>query len=226
VCLATFVRHEQRSRQPLVPLDIFRHRVRVGGDIVAGLGGAWVAAEVLVVSLYCQEVLGYSALAAGLVAVPQGVGGILRGFVGPRMLDRVGLRRFLVGNCLLAVTGLAVLFRFPVTSRYPLLGLVFIAIGFGTTNVVFGATVASSSGVADAEQGLAGAVLNASRQIGSAVGVAVLLSVATSTTTGSGAGAAGGYRTALLWATAIAGTAALASLLVTPDRPDPGPKTG
>ena len=161
-----------------MPLGIFRERARVGGDIVAGLAGAWVAAEVLVVSLYSQEVLGYSALAVGLVAIPQGAGGILRGIVGPRLLDRVGIRDFLVGNCLLAAVGLAVLFRFPVTSHYPLLGLVFIVIGFGTTNVVFGATVAGSSGVRDSEQGLAGAVLNASRQIGSAVGVAVLLSVA------------------------------------------------
>ena len=223
VCLLIFVRHEQRSRQPLVPLSIFRHRTLVGGDLVAGLGGAWVAAEVLVVSLYSQDVLGYSALAAGFVAVPQGVGGILRGVVGPRLLDRVGVRTFLVANCLIAAAGLAMLFRFPVTSRYPLLGLVFLAIGLGTTNVVFGATVAGSSGVANDEQGLAGAVLNGSRQIGSAVGIAVLLSVATSTPTGS-AGSAGGYRTALLWATAIAvAAAALASLLVKPAQPDQGP---
>ncbi len=216
VCLVAFVHHEQRSPNPLVPLGIFRQRARVGGDIVACLVGAWVAAEVLVASLYSQEVLGYSALAVGLVAIPQGVGGILRGIVGPRLLDRVGIRNFLVGNCLLAAAGLAVLFRFPVTSRYPLLGLVFIVIGFGTTNVVFGATVAGSSGVRDSDQGLAGAVLNASRQIGSAVGVAVLLSVATRATAGTGAVDAGGYRTGLLWATAVAVAAALVSLLVKP----------
>jgi nitrate/nitrite transporter NarK len=81
------------------------------------LSGAWVAAEVLVVSLYSQEVLACSALAAGLVAIPQGVGGIMRGIVGPTLLDRVGVRRFLVGNCILAAAGLAVLFRFPMTSR-------------------------------------------------------------------------------------------------------------
>ena len=164
---------------------------------MAGLAGAWLAAEVLVVSVYSQEVLGYSALAAGLIAIPQGVGGILRGVVGPRLLDRVGVRTFLVGNCLLAAAGLGVLFRFPITSDYPLLALVFIAIGFGTTNVVFGATVTGSSGVRNDEQGLAGAVLNGSRQIGSAIGVAVLLSLATSTTAGSSAGTAGGYRTGL-----------------------------
>ena len=218
VCLVAFARHEQRSRNPLVPLGLFRHRALVGGDIVAGLVGAWLAAEVLVVSVYSQDVLGYSALAAGLVAIPQGVGGILRGVVGPTLLDRVGIRRFLVGNCLLAAAGLGVLFRFPVTSEYPLLALVFIAIGFGTTNVMFGATVMGSSGVRNDEQGLAGAVLNASRQIGSAIGVAVLLSVAASTTARSGAGTAGGYRTGLLWATTIAVAAALISLLVKPSR--------
>jgi EmrB/QacA subfamily drug resistance transporter len=214
VLLAAFVRHERRSPQPLVPLGIFRQRVLVAGDIVVGLAGAWVAAEVLVLSLYSQDVLKYSALVAGLAAVPQGVGGVLRGVVGPRLLDRVGVRTFLVGNCALAAASLAVLFRFPATSRYPLLGVVLIVLGFGTTNVIFGTTVAGSAGVRDDQQGLAGAVLNASRQIGAAIGTAVLLSVAAGTVTG--AASAGGYRTGMLVATGAAVVAALVSLYAKP----------
>src|SRR5438105_4675510 len=77
-----FVFVESRSRQPLVPLRIFRYRTLVIGNSLSGLLGAWVAGEVLVLSLYCQQVLGYSPLVSGLIALPQGIGGLLRGVLG------------------------------------------------------------------------------------------------------------------------------------------------
>jgi EmrB/QacA subfamily drug resistance transporter len=197
---------EARSRQPLVPLQIFRHRTLVIGNSLSGLLGAWMAGEVLVLSLYCQQVLGYSPLVSGLVALPQGIGGLLRGLLGARLIDRFGLRAFLAANSALAAAGALALFRFSATTRYPGLGLVLLAFGFASTNVVFGATVAASAGVTNEEQGLAGALVNAARQIGSAVGVAVLLSIVA---TDSGAHASvthlgSAYRLAL------AGTAGLA----------------
>ncbi|MCU1427471.1 MAG: family efflux transporter permease subunit, partial [Actinomycetia bacterium] len=162
--LAAFLFVERRSPQPLVPLQIFRHHTLVIGDALSGLLGMWVAGEVLVLSLYCQQVLGYSPLKSGLIAVPQGIGGLLRGLLGSRLLDRIGLRVFLAGNCLLAAVSGSALFRFPVTTHYPGLGIVLLAFGFGSTNVVFGSTVAASTGVTNAEQGLAGALVNATRQ--------------------------------------------------------------
>ncbi|HEY3673798.1 MAG TPA: MFS transporter [Acidimicrobiia bacterium] len=214
--LGAFVSVERRSRQPLVPLRIFRHRTLVIGDALSGLLGAWMAGEVLVLSLYCQLVLGYSPLVSGLVALPQGIGGLLRGVVGARLVDRVGLRAFLAGNCLLAAVSLFVLFRFSGTMHYPLLGLVLLAFGFGSTNVVFGSTVAASTGVTNADQGFAGALVNATRQIGSAIGVAVLLSIvaidAGSSSGASTADLAAGYRLALACAAGVAVVATLLSL--------------
>jgi hypothetical protein len=177
VLFVLFVAYERDATDPLVPLSIFRHRALVAGDVVAALLGAWTAAEVLVLALYCQEVLGYSPLVSGLIVVPQGIGGILRGVAGPRVIARVGIRAFLAGSCALSAVCLLFLFRFPVTSRYPLLGVVLLGLGFATTSAIYGATVAGSSGVPNEDQGVAGGLINASRQIGAAIGVAVLLSI-------------------------------------------------
>jgi sugar phosphate permease len=94
------------------------------------------------------------------------------------------------------------------------LGIVLLVFGFGSTNVTFGATVAASSGVANNEQGLAGALVNASRQIGSAVGVAVLLSIVAidATANSSIAHLADGFRLALACAAGLALVATLLSL--------------
>jgi EmrB/QacA subfamily drug resistance transporter len=221
-----FVAVEGRSRQPLVPLRMFRHHTLVIGDMLSGLLGAWMAGEVLVLSLYCQQVLGYSALVAGLVAVPQGIGGLLRGVLGSRLLDRLGLRVFLAANSLLAAVTVGALFRFPSTSHYPGLGIVLLVFGFGSTNVVFGATVAASSGVSNDEQGLAGALVNAGRQIGSAVGVAVLLSIVAidATANSSTPHLADGFRLALICAAGLAVAATLLSLRL--PRREQGPPRG
>jgi EmrB/QacA subfamily drug resistance transporter len=209
-----FLSRQRRSRWPLVPLSIFRHRAVMVGDLLSGLIGAWNAGEVLVLSLYCQQVLGYSPLVAGLVSVPQGVGGFLRGVAGPRLLERIGLRRFLLTSCALTATSLFSLFRFPATTRYPLFGLVLMGVGFGTTSLVYGATVAGSAGIPNDEQGLAGALINATRQIGAALGVAALASLVTATQgVGTNPGAlAVDLRTALALACSLVGVAALISL--------------
>ena len=214
VLLGAFVFVEARSPQPLMPLRIFRHHTLVLGDALSGLLGAWMAGEVLVLSLYCQQVLGYSPLVSGLVALPQGIGGLLRGVLGARLIDRLGLRAFLAGNCLLAAVSTLALFRFPVTTHYPGLGIVLLAFGFGSTNVVFGSTVAASTGVTNDEQGLAGALVNATRQIGAAVGVAVLLSIVAidASAHASTAQLADGYRLALACAAGLAVAATLLCL--------------
>src|SRR4029077_5269589 len=164
------------------------------------LVGAWNAAEVLVLALFLQDDLGYAPLVAGLIAIPQGVGGLARGLIGPSAVARLGIKRFLAINAALAAIGLALLLRFPATSRYPLLGVVLLVVGFGTTSTVFAATIAGTAGVTDDEQGLASALVNAARQVGAAVGVGALLAIAAAQTRshgGSTAALADGYRLAM-----------------------------
>jgi EmrB/QacA subfamily drug resistance transporter len=212
--LVSFVLVERQSPQPVLPLSILRRRTLAVGDSLLAAVGALMAGEVLVLSLYSQEVLGYSALVAGLVAIPQGLGGLVRGLVAPRLLEWLGLRWFLAGNWLLSALGISLLFRFSVTSRYPLLGIVLLVVGFATTNVIFGGTVAGSSGVPNGQQGVAGALVNAARQLGAAIGVAAVLSiVALDGTTGmAAAGSPAGFRLALACWAGMAGVAALLSL--------------
>jgi hypothetical protein len=106
------------------------------------------------------------------------------------------------------------LFRFPATTHYPLLGLVLMGVGFGTTSLVYGATIAGSAGISNHEQGVAGALINAARQIGAALGVAALASlVAGSQGVGNSSGAlARDLRTVLTLACALVCIAALISL--------------
>ncbi|MCU1373479.1 MAG: major facilitator superfamily 1 [Actinomycetia bacterium] len=219
--LVAYVDHERRTPDPLMPMSIFRRRTLVAGDVLAGLLGVWTAGEVLVLSLYCQQVLGYSPLLSGLIALPQGIGGMLRGIAGPRLIDRIGIRRFLVAACAATAVSFFFLFRFPVTTRYPVLGLVLLGVGFSSTSVVYAATIAGSAGVPNGDQGLAGAIINATRQLGAAVGVALLFSLVAPGATP--ARLAASYRTALGAATALAVVAALVSLAVHDREPAPVP---
>jgi EmrB/QacA subfamily drug resistance transporter len=218
--LLSFIVREAHTAQPIMPLSIFRSRTLVAGDAIALLVGAWTAGEVLLISLYSQQVLGYTPLVAGLVAVPQGIGGLVRGVAGPKAAARLGFKRFLTVSAVLSAVGLALLFRFPATSHYPLLGVVFFVVGLGTTSVVFAATVAGTSDVADDRQGLASALVNTTRQIGSAIGVAVVVAVAAAQT---GARAtpsevAHGYKLALAVTAAWAVVAAVLASVLMSDR--------
>ncbi len=218
--LVVFVRHEQHSPHPVMPLSIFRSRTLVAGDAVTLLIGAWNAGEVLVLSLYCQQVLGYSPLVAGLIAVPQGIGGLLRGFAGPGLVARLGIRRFLAASAAVSAVGLALLLRFPATSRPPVILLVLLVIGLGTTSAMFAATVGGTAGVTDDEQGLAGALVNTARQVGAAIGVAGLLAISASSTGSGGASTAdlaAGYRLAMGAAAALAIAAVVLSIVVIRD---------
>src|SRR6266550_71697 len=221
VLLTAFVLRERRSPQPLMPLSIFRSRTLAAGDGVTLLAGAWNAGEVLLLSLFCQQVLGYSPLQAGLVVVPQGVAGLLRGIVGASVVARLGIKWFLTASAALAAVGLALLLRFPATSHYPLLGVVLLVVGFGSTSAVFAATVAGTAGVTDDEQGLASALVNAARQIGAAIGVGALLAVAAAQTRshgGSTTALADGYRLAMGVCAALAGAASVLSLVLVHER--------
>jgi len=195
-----------------LPLSIFRSRTLAAGDGITLLLGAWNAGEVLLLSLYAQHVLGYSPLLTGLIVLPQGLAGLVRGAFGPSVVARLGIGRFLTASTLIAAAGLGLLLRFPATSTYPLLGVVLFVVGIGTTSTAFAATVAGSAGVTDDEQGLSSALINAARQVGAALGVAILLSVAAASTQGrtSTAALADGYRTAMA---VVAGLALVAAVI-------------
>jgi EmrB/QacA subfamily drug resistance transporter len=203
-----FIVVERRHPDPLVRGDLLRLpglRKAASMNLLLGL---WNAGELIVLSLYLQQVLHYSPLATGLIIAPQGVVGFAAGAFGARMARRVGIRRVLILTSAIATLGFLILTRLPAGGGYsPLLAAV-MPVGFGTAGTAFGTMVAASTGVADADQGLVGGVINTSRQVGAAIGAALLPAVAEAVSHGSGAAAAGGDRAAML-------TAALAAALAT-----------
>jgi EmrB/QacA subfamily drug resistance transporter len=194
---ACFVVAETRHPAPLVrPRLLLRPGLRNGATL-AFLLGVWNGGELLVLSLYMQQVLHFSPLATGLIIAPQGLAGFTMGMLGPRLAGRFGVRRVAMAAGVSATIGFAALTQLPADGYSPLLFVV-ILVGFGGAGTAFGSIVLASRALSDGDQGLAGGVVNTSRQVGAAVGAALLPAVAESVSGVSG------DRAAMLAATAAA----------------------
>jgi MFS family permease len=204
VATAGFARAETRHPEPLIRPSLLHRKGLRDGTTLAFLLGLWNGGEMLVLSLYLQQVLHESPLFTGLIIAPQGVVGFVAGLLGPPLAGRMGVKRLLVLTAAAAAAGFLVLTRLPAAGYSPVL-LVVTLIGFGTTGTALGSTVLASRGMADSDQGLVGGMINTSRQIGAAVGAALLPAVAVSVSGGIGVS---GDRAAMF-------TAALAALAAT-----------
>jgi EmrB/QacA subfamily drug resistance transporter len=203
--VAVFMKAETRHPQPLIRPSLLHRKGLRDGTTLAFLLGLWNGGELLVLSLYLQQVLHESPLLTGLIIAPQGVVGFAAGVVGPRLAGKIGVRRLLVLTAACAAAGFLVLTQLPAAGYSPVLFVVTL-IGFGTAGTALGSTVLASRGMADADQGLVGGMINTSRQIGAAVGAALLPAVAVSVSGGIGVS---GDRAAM-FAAALAALAATA----------------
>jgi len=201
---AVFVKAETRHPEPLIRPALLHRSALRNATTLAFLMGLWNGGEMLVLSLYLQQVLHESPLFTGLVIAPQGVVGFLMGMLGPRLAGRMGVKRLLVLTAATTALGFAVLTQLPADGYSPVLFVVTL-IGFGTAGTALGSTVLASRGMADSDQGLVGGMINTSRQIGAAVGAALLPAVAEGVDGGIGVS---GDRAAMF-------TAALAALTAT-----------
>src|ERR1022692_2032387 len=209
---AAFVAGEQRHAEPLVRPALLRARGLRSASALMLLLGLWNGGEMLVLSLYLQQVLHMSPLAAGLAIAPQGVTGLATGLLGARLAERLGIQRVLVLTGIAATAGFAVLTQLPAGRGYhPLLAAVML-IGFGTAGMAFGSMVTASAGIADSDQGLAGGVINTSRQLGAALGAALLPAVANAVDRTGHSSLAAGDRAAMLAGGVAAGLATLVAL--------------
>src|SRR5689334_3854884 len=200
---AAFAKAETRHPEPLIRPSLLQRRGLRDGTTLAFLLGLWNGGEMLVLSLYLQQVLHESPLFTGLVIAPQGIVGGIMGLTGPRLAGRMGVKRLLVLTAATTTAGFLVLTRLPAAGWSPVLFVVML-IGFGTAGTALGSTVLASRGMADADQGLVGGMINTSRQVGAAVGAALLPAVAE----GVGGRGVSGDRAAML-------TAAVAALAAT-----------
>jgi EmrB/QacA subfamily drug resistance transporter len=171
------------SPDPLMPLRIFRMpRLRSANLVVILLYSGFFAMWFFL-SLYLQQVHGYDALETGLAFLPMTLAIVAASSLAPRLVARFGLRNVLTAGMLSATAGLALLSGLQPGSTYVgqfLPGGLLAAVGLGFSLVP--ATIAAVQGVPAAESGLASGMLNTSRLVGGALGLAVLSTLATSRT--------------------------------------------
>ena len=181
--LVAFVVNEQRSKNPLVPLSIFRVRGLAAANVTQLIALAGFLSMFFFLTLYMQNVLGYSPLETGAAYLPLTAGVAVSAGISSQLLARVGTRPVAFVGSMVAAGGLYLLSRLPVDGSYLadlVPGLMIVSIGLGAVFVAI--TTAANAGVSADKAGIAAALLNASQQVGGALGLAILSAIATSRT--------------------------------------------
>jgi EmrB/QacA subfamily drug resistance transporter len=236
--LAAFALIESRHHAPLVPLRIFRSRTLAGANAVMVFIGTVAVGMPFVLTLYAQQVLGYSAVKFGLSSVVLAVAATIGAVAGQAAVLKVGFRSAAATGLALMGAGSLVLTQVSAGGSYfpdIFFGLLLCGLGIGLAFVT--ATVAALAGVAEHESGLASGLSNTALQIGTALGVAIVSTVAVSRSTDYLAANKGanplvvlteGYQSAFVACAVLAGIGlALAFLLpgrprkAAPERPEP-----
>ena len=183
VLLIAFLIKEQRSRNPLVPLSIFRVRGLAAADFTMLIAAAGVISMFFFLTLYMQNVLGYSPIKTGAAYLPFTAGVAVAAGISSQLMTRIGSRPLIVVGALIAAGGLYDLSRIPVdgsylTDLFP--GMMIVSVGLGA---VFVAVVAAgNAGVSADQAGLAAALINSSQQVGGALGLAIFTAIASART--------------------------------------------
>jgi EmrB/QacA subfamily drug resistance transporter len=179
VALALFLWIEVRTREPLMPLHLFADRNRAAGYLNFFFGPMAMMAAFFFLTQFLQEVSGYSSLATGFAFLPLAVTMFTTSRLMPRWLPKLGPKPFAIAGTTLMVLGLAWLTQLSASSGYVtgLLGPMIVlglggGLGFSPLNVVIMSTVRP------ADAGAAGGVLQTLQQVGSTLGLAVLVTVA------------------------------------------------
>jgi EmrB/QacA subfamily drug resistance transporter len=177
--IAAFVVVELRSRAPLVPFATFRSRSLAGANFVMFMIGASMFAMWYFVSLYLQEVLHYSPMQAGLCFFPAAVAVVIGAQISGRIVGRFGPRTIMAISTV--VVGLALLWMSQTTATSTYWSGIFGPITIAALGLGFSfpaGTFAATTGVAPHNAGLASGLVNANRQLGGAIGLAVLATIA------------------------------------------------
>jgi EmrB/QacA subfamily drug resistance transporter len=223
VLIAAFVTREATARKPLLPLRVFSVRNVTGANLAQILVIAAAFGFQVIMTLYLQRVLGYSAASSGLGLLPTAVviGAVALGF-SARIAARIGQRAMLLAGLLLIAAALTLLARVPVHGSYPahLLGpLVLFGAGAGLTLPAL--TSLGMSGATERDAGLVSALFNTTQQVGAALGVAVLSTLAATRTASlhaigpdSASALTSGYRLAFAAAAGLAVTAVIVAAML------------
>jgi EmrB/QacA subfamily drug resistance transporter len=181
---AAFAAIEARAKAPLVPLRFLRSRTLIGANVTMLLAGCTVFGMPFILTLYAQQVLGYSAVKFGLTSVIFPAMAAFGSIVGQAIVTRVGFRTVAAAGMVSMIAGVALLTGVHEHGSYfgdifP--GLIVFGPGLGAAFVA--GSIASLTGVSDRDAGLASGLNNMSFQIGGALGTAIVATVAVSRTT-------------------------------------------
>ncbi len=216
--LALFVAIERRVAAPLVPLALLGRRALLGPNLVGFLHAAVTNTPFFFFVLYMQQLRGYSPFITGLAFLPCNLALMAGAALGGRGAARLGARRTMIGGMILEVASLLLLARIAAegnywTTLFP--GLILEGLGLGIVQVA--AVGAVTAGAAERERGLAAGLFNTAAQIGTAVGLSILVTIATARTaslSGGSASTAAALTTGYRWAFLGGGMLAIIGLLV------------
>lgn len=176
---SAFVMAERRTLDPLVPFRLLRLRGLLGNDLTSLAASTVIAATPFLLTLYMQRALGLTPLMTGLAFLPMTLTIMVTTMLVTRSAERIGIRRLLLLGVGALFVAALVLSRIPPDGRYPtdvLPGMLLFAVGLAATYTA--SAIGGTTAVPDVDQGVAGGLLNASKQVGGAVGLAVLAVVA------------------------------------------------
>jgi EmrB/QacA subfamily drug resistance transporter len=181
--LVAFVMIELRAKAPLVRLSIFRIRSLLTANIAMFLAMSGMFAMFFFNTLYIQRVLGFGPLKAGIAFLPFSAGIMVSAGLASQFAPRLGVRPVAAAGFILSTAGLILLTQLPVHGSYltnVLPSILLSSLGMGA--VFMPLTLIATTGLEDADQGLASGLFNTSQQIGGALGLAILSTLATSKT--------------------------------------------
>jgi EmrB/QacA subfamily drug resistance transporter len=181
--IAAFIAIETRSPWPLLPLRIFRSRTITAANAAMAIIGAAAFSQFFLLTLYLQDILHYSAVQSGAAFSAFALSVVVMSNVAQVIVGRIGVRPTLTAGLLLSAASVAALTRLPVHGHYFWdLFPWFVLGGAGMGLSFVPVTIASLMGVERSEAGVASGLINTSRQIGGAIGIAAISAVAATST--------------------------------------------
>jgi EmrB/QacA subfamily drug resistance transporter len=172
--LGTFAVIEPRVREPMVEFSLFRSRTFLGANFVAFIVSFAMFAMFFFTALYMQNILGYSAVQAGVRFLPSTLMIVLIAPLAGRLSDRVGPRPLMVSGLTLVAFALFLQTRITVDTGYGLLLPAFVLMGIGMALVMSPMSTAAMNSVAPEKAGVGSGILSMSRMVGATFGVAAI----------------------------------------------------
>ena len=179
--LVAFVVIEARAKHPLMPFSIFRVRTVAGANIVGLLLGAVTFANFFVLTLYVQQVLGYSALQTGVAFAATAGSAVLWAGVAQWLATKIGPKPVMAAGFVAMTAGMLWYSQIPADGSFTTNLLPgYLLVGFALPFTWIPVSIAALAGVQEREAGLASGLISTAQQIGGAIGVAVASSVSIS----------------------------------------------